>query len=640
MPQGIFDNIAESIKTDSENPEARSAFHMFEPWDVEERPQWIKDQMRMDSIDLYHEEMSKHIAPDPHPFQTGYLMSKSFLRSILSGSQVGKSHVAFIEIVIACSGVIPYSLRFPKGFDTGIKRLINADNIRRFGRFNAKTGEFIDKLQARPTPDWDCGTIKGAGQYPVEKIAPPGSQIWIGTYQKAELAFWWPMFTASDKIIPDSFLDRTRAENGVNQTNRHIFMPRGCTVMLISYEAGYKRFEAKRAWMTILDEEPPDSRILQSAQTHCNFLSLVETPYAGITWTKDILFPKTRTPDSVLFHATQYDSPYQTPELIAKSRSIMQPWDIKARVWGLLSDTKGEPYFDRMKLMTWRERLTKPFKWMQFSPSRQYEGIVSRPEVTHIPGLMDVNINTSEVEQDDEQKTWRVYEEPRAGVPYVFLADPAEGAATVDAAGDYSAALIMRPPIGKETHPQIVASMRSTLEAVAFSRYCMFGIILYNNAVLAAETKRGRASATFWTELRTYPHWFQYVSIQDSTGRARAQDGWDTNSATRDTIFDLIADHINSFDVDEYPQIPDEPLLSELAAAVVVVTSGGKKKCDHPSNGTLDTTICYGIGLWIFKHGMDQVQCHKHKTGQVKRRNRHDAEEKIFCGLKHLGMKT
>ena len=158
-------------------------FNGFEPWDVKERSDYVIEQARKHSIELER---------GPLPFQTGYLFSRKFLTISQGGTQVGKSIPAWVDAVIQASGKIPVSLRSPKGFNTGILRnmedkKLRQENIARWGRRDAATGVIIDyDVNVRPDPSWNCGTIMGAGHYPVDRIPHHPNKIWICTYKQAK----------------------------------------------------------------------------------------------------------------------------------------------------------------------------------------------------------------------------------------------------------------------------------------------------------------------------------------------------------------------------------------------------------------------------------------------------------------------
>jgi hypothetical protein len=585
-------------------------YYHLEPWDVGERPDWVLDQARKDGIDLFSERITKHTGPVPRDFQTGYFHSDAFIRIIMAGSQTGKSHNAKYEIPMMLTGVYPICFRHPRGEDTGVKRMKTEENIRRFGRFTLD-GDLIDHDDTKVDDirrDWNCGNIIGAGLYPQIKKAPAGSTIWVGTFQKAMDQYWWPSYYDGPKqIIPAELIDRNRGHNGFAQSEgkKKVFLIGGGEICFITYESGFERFEALNLHAIVLDEEPKDPRIFSACQERCKFLSIIETPYQGITYTEKLAFPDDISPDLRLFHATQYDSPYQTKKMIDIRRKNNPPWEVGARVWGIPTDTQGEPYYDRMKITNWYSKFNMPFEWKKFEANREFHSMTQQ-SYSNLPGLEDVGITCVDADDDNRTTTWRVYEDVKPMAAYVIAVDPAEGSDNPDEAADTCAAVIVRAPDydNGETKPTIVATLRSTLETTPFALCCAQAAQYYNNALLGAETKRGACNAMFASELTDYRYWYMFSSIQESTQKVREQPGFDTNARTRPMIFKYIEKWIGEFEPDDYPMIPDRPLLNELAACIV--GKGGKP--DHTKKGTLDTAICFGIILYILDVSPEQVR--------------------------------
>jgi len=596
-------------------------FYMFEPYDVVKRPEWVIEQARKDGVDLYSEEMLYHIGADPHRFQTGFLMSTAPFRSIVAGSRNGKTCLDLIELAIMISGEKPLSMRVAKGVKTGFKRKISKENIIRFGRFDVRSGTFIDHDATAVLPEgwdeWDCGYIEGAGVYPDEKIPKPGSTIWIGCTQRALTERWWPAFEneENDDFFPKEFIDRKRGYNGYMKSENVVFGVRRMRIAMISYESGFRKFEAagKEAigiHAVFFDEEPPDQACVTAAVTRCKYFSISETPYLGMTYTKQLIFnPKKDRKKNQVFHATIYDSPYMDKETIIHRRSLYPAHEIGARIWGLHTELKGKPYFDRTKLNAWIRANKIPFELCRFRPFKEYDGMYSRQDHEK-PGLFDVDILLEQnIKEENQRDVWRIYEKVRDGMAYFLTADSAEGSDVRSESGDVLASLVMRPPIGSEQFPQIVASLRSTLKTVYFARACSWALRYYNNALLCAEgPTRGSFNALFYAELDDYPYWYNQPSERWSTRKFRTVKGFDTNVATRPAIFDIITEVLSEYEITEVPEINDAPLLRELAACILAVKNG-KLRPDHPSDGSLDTTICFGQGLYVFKHSPEQIKC-------------------------------
>jgi len=591
-------------------------YYFFEPWDVEVRSQIVRQKMMEDGVDLYNGEMSKHLGSDPHPFQSGYILSEHTPRVVLGASQIGKSVCAKYEVIMMATGEMPICFRYEKGVVTPIKRKVTPENIRRWGRHDSSTGRFLDFNVEHPEPqawkEWDCGNIVGVGYFPAKKIAPPGSQIWIGTYSKAKDTYWWPdMAQTGTRIIPDHMFDVTKGNDGVSKQDDRIYLIRNTTINFLTYEMGHKRFEAKMAWAIVMDEEPPDREIFTSALKHSIMLSQVFTPLHGVTWSKRVFFPDGKKSYAQIFHASAYDSPYVDKRKLEDERGLMESWHRQSRIWGLFAESKGEPFFDRNRLNLWIQRRVRNYSMLNLVPAKEYNGWERQPYSPAIPGLVEVPILALEAQEQNSKDVWRIYEDPEPNVGYVCTVDPAEGAETEEEAGDFSHCYIMRAPIPlkDEKRPVICASLRSTLPVIAFARCVAAAMRHYNNAKLAAESKRGWANGSFVEQFRTMPDnlWIKYISVNDRTQMPKESRGFDMNVNTRPIIFELIDDYINSCEEGEVG-ITDEDLLKELSAAVEAVKNG-KKRCDHPKSGSLDAAVAFGIGLYVIKNFLDQITC-------------------------------
>src|SRR6056297_1279470 len=100
MNKTIGQRLQARVETDS----AETLYSHFEPWDVEERPDWVMEQAVKDDVDLYRNDYVKTNNIAPHPFQTGFLLSTHKTRASVAGSRTGKSYPIFIEIGCMCSG--------------------------------------------------------------------------------------------------------------------------------------------------------------------------------------------------------------------------------------------------------------------------------------------------------------------------------------------------------------------------------------------------------------------------------------------------------------------------------------------------------------------------------------------------------
>jgi len=590
-------------------------YYRFEPWDVEKRPQEVIEQAKQDGINLYDEEVVRHIGMDPHPFQTGFMLSTAKFRTMLAASRAGKTYPELIEVGGMISGDLPISLRFPKGYKTNVRRLITPDNINRFGRLDSSTGKFIDRDIKAPVPEgwdeWNCGFIEGAGVYPEEKICPEGQTIWIGTTHKALWQLWWPRFTQSFlSLFPAEFLNKSVGLNGYTKSEWTIHCMRNTRIIIISYESDPVSFEADLVHACFFDEEAQNKACVTSAINHCTYFSMAMTPYNGMTYTRKLIFDDDKDPENnQVFHATSYDTPYLTEEVIKHRRSLMEQWEIGSRIWGFHTEAKGKPYYDRGKINEWIRKLKAPYTLGRFIPCEEFDGIITRPE-RNKKGLMNVKIRLENEDVKENQcDVWKIYEKLNDDYMYYLMADSAEGSDIPSEAGDVLASLVMRLPeeSKKEKFPQIVASLRSTMKTQNFARVCMYATRYYNNALLCAEgPTRGSYNALFYAENAEYPYWFVQTSIRDSTKKVRGTKGFDTNAATRIALFDGIREVLDEYEEDEIPEIRDEALLQELSGCIVKKVRGSYRP-DHTEQSTMDTTICYGQGIYIWRHYSSQV---------------------------------
>ena len=620
-------------------------FYHFEPWDVEERSQEIMDQAEADGINLYNDDYARTKNIGAHLFQSGLLLSTKTFRASIAASQTGKTVPAQVEVVIQLTGEIPVSLRHDRGVDTGIRRIISKNNIRRFGRF--RDGSFLDNnTKAERDDTWDCGTIIGCGIYPREKIIPNDYKektIWIGTTQKAFQENWWPWVMDRDKcMIPDDFIDRSKANNGISTEFHTVHIIGGRRLVFLTFESGFRKFESIRVWWCHFDEESPDNKCLTGAVAHSEMFSISMTPLMGITYTKKMFFPKKPNPNFDVFHACAYDSPYQTVKTIMMTRSVCEDWEIGSKIWGLHSGNVGKPYYNRRKILLWTQNFQRiPERLVEFEPSAGYQG-VTRQEFSTVGGLVDVKINAMDHEKEDGRRVWRIYEDVEEGIAYFLVSDAAAGVelkekedVNIDELehGDWGKSEILRSPTREDrnsdgsqcTVPIIVATIQSLVPAEEFAWVCMMASLYYNGALLCSECgqTRGAHNGIFYSEARDYPFWFKQQ--KKKTMNYKEQKGVDTNVKTRQLFFDCVQVHFSSFAEDDYPHIPDERILEEATECVSVESGKGKKpKPDHPRNGSLDFLICFGQALFVFKHFKTQIQWHRTKG------NAHPVRDKSF----------
>ena len=602
-----FDKLSRVFEDAEEKWKMHPTYYLAEPWDVGERSKAVYDQAELDNVDLHSADLTRAAGAAPHGFQTDYLLSDAFGRVILSAGQVGKSWTVLMEILITATGEIPLSLRYPAGEDTGIPRLINRDNIVRWGRRSKDTGEVLDhNINAIDDGSWDCGNVTGVGVFPQNKIVPAGSMIRLASYDALINQVWWPALTGEKKVglaqfVPPFFIDRSHAATqGVHTKGRYISMLRDVRLQIITYEARKKSFEGEDA-PSYCDEEPPDEELLSSMWGHTNRWSLSETPWRGITYSKKLAFPEKSSHMRKTFHATLYDCPYKTEQDRLEKRAEMEdkPWEIAARVWGIPTDVAGKPYYDRMKINLWMQKYAKTGTLTRFEPAAEWDGVKDNPYSSQ-PPLLKTPIRPQEVDVDDKQATWRVYEERKDGVAYGIGSDQAEGVERVQDVGDWSAACVVRKKEGDPTHPIVCATLRSSLPAAGFTREVMYAARLYNNAMLIPESGKGSANATFMEAAKDWPWFFKDTVERWSTRKPKENLGFCPTPDRRETMWDkLVRDWLDSYSEEDYPDIPDEQILTELAGAIVGHTNTGKKaRCDHPSDGFLDMATAWGICLF------------------------------------------
>lgn len=603
----IFDILVKTIDSHKEQS-TTSRFYDYEPWDLAERPQWQVDLAKEDGVDLLADEHIKLFGSTPGLFQTGIILSEKKLTMTIAASQTGKSYPELMRLIMAASGEVPYSFRYERGVDTGIPRAVNVENIRRWGRRDAATGKVIDYDETKIKEylaggrEWGCGTIIGAGKFPDHMVAPDGAKFWIGTTRRAYIEMWLPKLNIENKescIIPAHMVDTRRGNKGYSAINQMIHLKRGVDVSFITYESGPIKFEARRVFRIALDEEPPNREIFAAAMSHCETMSIITTPYRGVTWLKDILENKLESKE--IFHCTQYDSPYQVKSSVDAERASYLPHQRAARCWGVpVVQNEDRPFFHPLKINLWMQRFKPRYDLMRFSPATRYHTI-KRDLEGGMVSLMDVDVIAEPAESEDQQYTWRVYERVEKGAAYALVADPAEGDEIPEDAGDSAAAIVIRlpktrPDGTKEEWPQPVAVIRSTLLCEQFADVCMHVARYYNNATLAPESYRRAAwNAIFYQKTKDYPYWYYHETERWSNRKRRGTPGFDTNAKTRDVIFKKVQEWEDSFTEDHPPNFIDHMLLEEMAGCIL----NKKGRPDHVTRGKLDLTVCWGIGLYI-----------------------------------------
>jgi len=629
-----YDKMAMAMSESKDVWKLYPDYYLFEGYDVKERPADVLRLALKDGVDLNAPYFVRHIPSAPHSFQNGYLLSTKFFRGMFAANRDGKSLTAFMEIQMRLSGEIPIAYRYPEGYDTGIPRIVCDENVRRFGRRAIGASGIIDYNTAVMDDEtWNCGNVKGRGVFPTSKIVPNGSTLRLGSYQKIILANWWPAFTgrakdALGKFFLETALDINRGSHTVSGSNKQdfqVFYKGNKTLQILTYESGPEKFESIEP-PTYLDEEPPNDAFIGAVVTHCTDWSLIETPIFGVTYTKDLIFPDSVSHDKEIFHATTYDCPYHTADMISKRRDGLsdRPWEIGARLWGIPTEQRGKPYYDRVKINLWIQRFKLPYRLVSFHPTEEWDRIKTNTHTSRLKGLMDVSIEMREHHTEDRRSVWRLYKDREDGIGYVIPSDQADGAEYVEDVGDWSVAGVgcQRDAAEDPNSPVICATLRSSLPTTDFTREVMYAARYFNNAMLAPESGKGAANATFEAVATDWPYWFKDTIEKWSTRKPKENRGFCPTTDRRETIFDkLIRDWFAKYDEDTYPEIPDEWILREAASAVVGKTNSGKNtRCDHPNDGTIDALTMYGIMLFVMQpHFCGQIRS---RGGRAKKEHR------------------
>lgn len=626
-----IDILLKTVDERAENASI-SPFFMYEPWDrdtglTEEHLEMARedgvDFKAQEIIDLYGD------VTKPSLFQTGIVTSTSDITLTVASSQGGKSYAELMRLGMIISGEFPYAFRYARGEDTGIPRLITRENVQRFGRRDARTGEVIDynwwlderNKVSHPIDhaSWNCGNIIGAGKFPDGLVAPEGCKIWIGTTRKAYTEMWKPkldVYNPENCVMPKHFIDQSKGNRGYSAINDMMHWVRGITVSFITYESGATKFEAARLHRIVFDEEPPKREIFDAALPRAETIAVITTPYRGITWLKAVIDADLGmgTTHKQIYHCTAFDSPYLDHKKVLRDRKISPPHERAARIWGIpVTQNKATPVFNSLKLNIWMQRYKAEYNLGRFIAAQVYDKIMPST-ISTLPCLMDTKVSLAPDVEEDLRYVWRIYELPKKGQAYLISADVAGGVEDIDDAGfgkvsskDWGAAIIMRHPDKSkgEKWPKPVAQIRSTLPDIEFARVCLLAARYYNNATLAPEGARmSGANAAFINEVKEWPYWYMHGTQMWSMKKAQEKKGFDTNVTTRDALFSLIRDWEETWDTDDRPNYVDELLLDELAAAIY----NKKGRPDHPVGGKNDLTIAFGIGLYVFKNHPEQVR--------------------------------
>jgi len=553
-------------------PSKYSDFDLFEPFDIPPREQWLLDIAKKYDVELKAEG---------NCFQTGLLMdcteTPGYTLSI-AGSQTGKSRALLIEAIIMCTGCIPLSMRYDKGFDTGIPRKVTKENIKRFG----------------VQPDGTCGNVIGVGKYPVEKIPPPnsGAQVWIASYAEVKHKMWE---TRLRELIPKNFLVDTRNTGGWSFVRQMFTFTTGAQIRLITYEQKYKKTEGEMAWMIILDEEPPVRDYFISATEHCKYLRLCFSPINGLNWSyHDSYLPAIQNKNELvkIFSCTQFDSPFQDRVRVEAKLKTYKDYEVKTRIFGRFSEMSGKPYYTYEITQQHLKRYVPRHTLMKFMP-------MSKPET--VKEMLDIKVRMEPAEGLSED-VWEIYEKYSESDAYWLSADVAKGDENPDLAGNTSVAYVRRLPRMDEKEPVMVAALQSRLRNVEFAWNCLYAVVFYNMALMAPETGISADGAVFLTTVLGYPYIYKHTSTNFQTKMLQSRLGFDSKAGTRKIITDLVGtwvySHLDNSKIYHYP------LLKEIAEAVC----GKEGRMDHPERGSTDAIIAFGISEYVFSFAKNQIR--------------------------------
>ena len=596
---GIMEHmVGVASQSDASHP-----YYLFEPWDIESRSDDLYTTAREDGFDLLNPDRVEFFGRAPRLFQTGYLFSESFIAAMFASNQSGKSYGACMDLLIQLTGELPIAFRYEKGVDTGIKREVNQKNIRRFGRFDAISGEFLDRNEkARQDNTWNCGTVVGAGEYPKTKLAPHGSKIWIVTYKQARDEAWWPLLKG---MIPEHLLDKTRSQTGFDNREYCVHLINSASIHFITYEQGPERLEAagvlqdfEKLWMVLFDEEPPSRKYWATVTQRVDRIRLVTTPYQGMSWSyEDILSKSPNSPDIEIYHCTKYDCPYHTTESINRSKETLPAWEIGARIYGFHTDQSGKPYYHGLY-----DHIQNALRGKEFYELKKiYPDFVwENPRV--------IALNRDKIDMCDayesDRDAWKIYEMPKPGVAYWMSVDTSEGAAEASEVQDMHCAQILRAPKdGEGEWPVQCAVLDSGIPADEFARVCLYGCAAYNNALMAPEAL-GKSAGIFLHEITGWPFLFTMVVTNDITRRQTEKVGFFTSSKNRTELFDRVGTMMKENIERPMFGLRHMKTIKEIAGCIV----GKRGRPDHAKRGHDDSLMALGIGLYVWKICPQKIQ--------------------------------
>ena len=578
------------------------------PVDLEVLPQWVLDQAKADGAEIDSPKMLEIYSARPRRFQSAIHLGPVLVKGekdwewsehtqiIHAPTKIGKTECAMMEAKIEASHLVPICMQHDKGVDTGVPIDVTDANIARWGRW--RHGVKLDNdVFADKDGTWDCGNIIGIGKYPKEKFAPAGAKIMILTTKMARDEKWWPDFkNKSKRNLPEGCIDTSKGNEGFDNEKFIVFFHGDREIHISTYETGPYAVEATDPfWLLILDEEPYSHDIWITGITHSKRRILIETPYDGLTWTKDLV--RKAGDGHACYHAIYADSPYLTAGQVKQLRADGKPWDILARLYALYTAKSVRPFFDPVIVNAWRQ--TQMF--------RKTIGVFESTDIWREPlELTKLKVTWMPTGDKDLKRTCEMYEDVRIGVPYMIGIDTALGSVDPEGVGDGNTACVQRAPTENEGEdPITVLTLHSTLPVDLFAREVLQIARYFNNAIIAPEMGiRGASNGIFAAYTASWPYWFRMVITSDATNRQEEHKGFDTNQRTRPMLFALAAEYVLR-NRSKCPLLC-ERLVDEMAACVII-PRGKTEGPDHTKGGSLDMFIAWAIGLYVFKYASHQV---------------------------------
>jgi hypothetical protein len=418
----------------------------------------------------------------------------------------------------------------------------------------------------------------------------------VQTTKMARDEKWWPDWKLPAKrICPDGCIDTSKGNGGFDNEKFVVFFPGDRELHISTYETGPYALEATDLyWLLVFDEEPYTHDIWVTGVTHSERRILIQTPYDGLTWTKDLVDKSVK--GRGLYHAIYSDSPYLKPAQVKQLRDSGKPWDILARLYAIYTAKSVRPFFDPVIINAWRQTQMFRKTLVVFEAS----GLWERPL-----DLLNLKIHAMPTAEKDLKRTCEMYEEVKRGFGYIASMDTAMGSIDPEGVGDGNTCVVQRAPLqGEGEDPITVLTYHSTLPVDAFARECLQVARYYNNAAIAPEMGiRGASNGIFASITASWPFWYRMVVTSDATNRQEERKGFDTNGRTRPMLFALAADFV----LRNRAKCPllCERLVDEMASCVM----DEKDRPDHPKRaGSLDMFIAWTIGLYVFKYAQHQVR--------------------------------